>query len=152
MCKQIFIHDPTKQMAMSALGQYLDLLRDQFSCGLNRCMRHPEGQDPTAPDAQVEQIIQTLQKYPQSDKLVSSMMVNAAAAFDHLRPDIKLGRNANMVGCRLKEVFAWADWNGFTSMLSVRQYIIENPGSHLEDENGTEVSWAEFEHLAGVSA
>ena len=152
VCKQIFIHDPAKQLAMSALGQYLNVLKDQVASGLERCMRHPVGDEPGEMGAQEMSIIQELQKYPQSDKMVAAMMVNAATAFDQLQPDPKLGRNANMVGCRLRAVFAWADWNGFTSMLSVRQYIENNPGSHLEDEDGIAVSWADFERLAGVSA
>lgn len=152
VCKQIFIHDPAKQLAMSALGQYLYILKNQVASGLEQCMRHPVGHEPGEMGAQEKSIIQELQKYPQSDKMVAAMMVNAATAFDRLQLDPKLGRNANMVGCRLRDVFAWADWNGFTSMLSVRQYIEDNPGSHLEDEDGTAVSWADFERLVGVSA
>lgn len=152
MCKQIFIYDPAKQLAVSALGKYMDMLKAQVSNGLSCCMRRSEEEGKAEHDAQVEEIIQNLQKYPQSDKLVSALMENTAAAFDHLRPDTNLGRNANMVGCRLKETFAWADWNGFTSLESVQQYIEENPGSHLEDGDGAVVPWLDFERLAGASA
>lgn len=135
MSLKYFIIDMSRQAAIQDLELLLAQIKEDAVAALDNCCHEQQTR------------FSSLRSYEGAGDLVSVVRERLVSALEDIHPMERHGNDA-MLGCSMRSGFTWATWNGFACVSDVALYRDAHPNCHIEDEEGTTISWDAFANIA----